>query len=52
MVHDDNKESNFELEMTWIAPESNGLHVQVPEDLFLEAEAAAKRALEEGMEED
>lgn len=52
LVHDDNKDGNFELEMTWIGPETNGFHVHVPEDLLVEAEAAARRALEEDMDED
>ncbi|KAF8192610.1 20S proteasome subunit [Pholiota molesta] len=46
LVHDDAKEKEFELEMSWIGPESNNLHVHVPKDLFQEAEAAAKAALE------
>lgn len=52
LVHDDNKEGNFELEMTWIGPETKGFHVHVPEDILREAEAAAKRSLEEGMDMD
>ena len=46
LVHDDAKEKEFELEMSWIGPESNNLHVHVPKDLFDEAEAQAKAALE------
>ncbi|KJA30084.1 hypothetical protein HYPSUDRAFT_126516 [Hypholoma sublateritium FD-334 SS-4] len=46
LVHDDAKEKEFELEMSWIGPESNNLHVHVPKDLLEEAEAAAKAALE------
>jgi len=46
LVHDDAKEKEFELEMSWIGPESNNLHVHVPKDLFDEAEAKAKAALE------
>jgi 20S proteasome subunit alpha 7 len=52
LVHDDNKDGNFELEMTWIGPESKGFHEHVPQELLKEAEDAAKRALEEAMEED
>jgi 20S proteasome subunit alpha 7 len=51
-VHDDNKDKDFELEMTWICTESNGKHVPVPADLLAEAEVKARAALEEGMEED
>lgn len=46
LVHDDAKEKEFELEMSWIGPESNNLHVHVPKDLLKEAEAQAKAALE------
>jgi len=52
LVHDDNKDKDFELEMTWICKESGGKHVVVPADLLAEAEAKARAALEEGMEED
>ncbi|TXT10675.1 hypothetical protein VHUM_02180 [Vanrija humicola] len=52
LVHDDNKDKDFELEMTWVSPESGFKHQTVPADLLAEAEAAAKAALEEGMEED
>lgn len=45
-MHDDAKEKEFELEMSWIGPESNNLHVHVPKDLLNEAEAQAKAALE------
>lgn len=38
--------------MTWVSPESGFKHQTVPADLLAEAEAAAKAALEEGMEED
>lgn len=46
LVHDDAKEKEFELEMSWISTESGGHHVAVPQDLFDEAEAKAKAALE------
>jgi len=52
LVHDDNKDKEFELEMTWICKESGGKHVAVPKDLLAEAETKARAALEEGMEED
>jgi len=44
LVHDDAKEKDFELEMTWI--QSNGLHELVPKALLAEAEEKAKAALE------
>ncbi|KAF9076009.1 proteasome subunit alpha type-3 [Rhodocollybia butyracea] len=47
LVHDDSKEKDFELEMSWIGDETNGLHVPVPKDLFTEAQQKAKAALED-----
>jgi 20S proteasome subunit alpha 7 len=49
-VHDDAKDKDFELELTWIGPGSNGKHAPVPKDLLLEAERKAKAALEADME--
>jgi len=46
LVHDDAKEKEFELEMSWIGDETKGLHLPVPKDLMEEAEAKAKAALE------
>ena len=46
LVHDDAKEKEFELEMTWVGDESKGLHEPVPNDLFDDAEKKAKDALE------
>lgn len=46
LVHDDAKDKDFELELSWIGDESNGRHVPVPDDLFAEAEKKAKEALE------
>jgi len=50
LVHDDAKDKDFELEMTWVSPESNNKHVPVPKDLLAAAEAKAKSALDEQME--
>ena len=52
LVHDDNKDKDFELEMTWVCTESGNTHKAVPEELLKEADAKGKAALEEGMEED
>ena len=52
LVHDDNKDKEFELEMTWVCEASGMKHALVPADLMAEADAKAKAALEEGMEED
>ncbi|KAF8631207.1 hypothetical protein AX15_002538 [Amanita polypyramis BW_CC] len=46
LVHEDAKEKEFELEMSWIGDETGGLHMPVPKDLLQEAEAAAKAAIE------
>jgi 20S proteasome subunit alpha 7 len=45
-VHDDAKDKEFELEMSWIGQETNYEHLPVPEGLFTEAETAAKEAVE------
>ena len=50
LVHEDAKEKEFELEMSWIGPETNGIHLPVPKDLFDEAESKAKEALASGFE--
>ncbi|KAH9049020.1 20S proteasome subunit [Lactarius hengduanensis] len=34
LVHDDAKEKEFELELSWIGDETNGRHVPVPRDLL------------------
>ncbi|KAL2270277.1 hypothetical protein VTJ83DRAFT_2461 [Remersonia thermophila] len=49
VAHDDNKDKDFELEMTWISgPDgpTKGLHQEVPRALREEAERLAKKALE------
>jgi len=48
-VHDDVKDKEFELEMSWICPESNHEHQLVPRAILDEAEKYAKTALEESM---
>jgi 20S proteasome subunit alpha 7 len=52
MVHDESKDKEFELEVTWISPQSNNRHASVPKELKEEAERLAKAALDDGMEED
>ncbi|KAF9008903.1 nucleophile aminohydrolase [Cyathus striatus] len=47
LVHDDAKEKDFELELSWIGDETGGLHLPVPKDLFEEAQSKAKAALED-----
>lgn len=41
-VHDDAKDKDFELELSWICAESGGLHQAVPKDIVEEAERLAK----------
>ena len=48
--HADEKDKTFELELTWICPESNGRHVPVPAELVDEAERLARQSLEDEME--
>jgi 20S proteasome subunit alpha 7 len=49
VAHDDSKDKEFELEMTWISGAdgpTKGLHQEVPKALREEAERLAKKALE------
>ncbi|KAI7916560.1 proteasome component C1 [Pyricularia oryzae] len=49
VAHDDNKDKEFELEMTWISSEdgpTKGRHEEVPKKLLEEAERLAKKAIE------
>ena len=46
LVHDDAKEKDFELEMSWVGDETDGIHQPVPKDLLDEASRKAKEALE------
>ncbi|EGS19304.1 uncharacterized protein CTHT_0059300 [Thermochaetoides thermophila DSM 1495] len=55
VAHDDSKDKDFELEMTWISgPDgpTKGLHQEVPKALREEAERLAKKALEDDDEEE
>lgn len=51
-VHDDAKDKDFELEVTWVGPESGGKHAAVPADVLKEAERKAKDALAADMDDD
>uniref|UniRef100_A0A0D9WI04 Proteasome subunit alpha type n=1 Tax=Leersia perrieri TaxID=77586 RepID=A0A0D9WI04_9ORYZ len=46
-VHDEAKDKDFELELSWVCDESNRQHEKVPDDLVEQAKAAAQAALEE-----
>ena len=50
-VHDEVKDKDFELEMSWICPQSKNRHAPVPKDILAEAEVWAKQQLESEMEE-
>ena len=52
MVHDDVKDKDFELELSWVCEASLGKHQFVPRELALEAERLAKAAIQDEMEED
>ncbi|KAK4098836.1 N-terminal nucleophile aminohydrolase [Parathielavia hyrcaniae] len=55
VAHDDSKDKDFELEMTWISgPDgpTKGLHQEVPRALREEAERLAKKAQEDDEEEE
>ncbi|KAK2707226.1 proteasome subunit alpha type-3-like [Artemia franciscana] len=47
VVHDEVKDKQFELELSWVGKETGGKHEMVPKDLFDEAETYAKQSLEE-----
>ena len=49
VAHEDSKDKDFELEMTWISSldgPTKGRHMEVPKELLEEAEKAAKKAME------
>lgn len=45
-VHDEVKDKLFELELAWVCADSGNRFQIVPQDLFAQAEAAAKQALD------
>lgn len=51
-VHDEAKDKDFELEMSWICEDSNREHEWVPADLVEDAKAIAKASIEDGMDAD
>lgn len=55
VAHEDSKDKDFELEMTWISSldgPTKGRHMEVPRELLEEAEKAAKKAISEEEEDD
>lgn len=49
-AHDDAKDKDFELEVSWIGPQTNMRHTAVPVALREEAIRKAKQALDDEME--
>ncbi|GAA6060344.1 hypothetical protein JCM10212_004528, partial [Sporobolomyces blumeae] len=49
-VHDDTKDKDFELELTWIAPQSDWRHQPVPAPIAQEAERKAKEIIDQANE--
>lgn len=50
LAHDEAKDKEFELEVSWICPDSGGRHELVPESVLEEAIRLAKEALLAKME--
>merc|ERR1711871_582131 len=46
-VHDDVKDKDFELELSWLCDETNGVHKMIPKEMRYEISKRAKDALEE-----
>lgn len=51
-VHDDAKDKDFELELSWVCTETGGRHQLVPQDIASEAERLAKASMQDEMDED
>lgn len=52
IVHDEVKDKNFELELSWVGEVTGGKHELVPKNVFTEAEKYAKESLEESDDSD
>jgi len=52
VVHDEVKDKQFELELSWVTEETGGRHEWVPKDLYDEAERIAKESLRHSSESD
>lgn len=52
IVHDEVKDKNFELELSWVGEMTGGKHEFVPQNVYAEAEKFAKEALEESDDSD
>lgn len=45
LVHDELKDKQFELELSWVSKDTKGRHEMVPREIAAEAENTAKQAL-------
>ncbi|XP_065919126.1 proteasome subunit alpha type-3-like [Dysidea avara] len=52
VIHDEVKDKEFELELSWVGAVTDGKHKVVPQDVFQEAEQYAKDAIAESDSED
>jgi len=52
MVHDEVKDKMFEMELSWVTKDTNGIHQKVPAKVLEAAENFAKAALEEDSDSD
>lgn len=52
LVHDELKDKQFELEMSWVGAHTNGKHERIPHDIKTEAEAKARQAMAEDSDSD
>ncbi|XP_011062681.1 PREDICTED: proteasome subunit alpha type-3 [Acromyrmex echinatior] len=52
LVHDELKDKQFELEMSWVGAHTKGIHQRVPADLKAEAETKARQAMAEDSDSD
>ncbi|XP_029679534.1 proteasome subunit alpha type-3 [Formica exsecta] len=52
LVHDELKDKQFELEMSWVGVHTNGRHERVPNDIKTEAETKARQAMAEDSDSD
>lgn len=52
LVHDELKDKQFELEMSWVGKHTKGKHEQIPKNIKLEAESKARQALADDSDSD
>lgn len=52
LVHDELKDKQFELEMSWVGAHTNGKHERVPNDIKSKAEAEARQAMADDSDSD